>query len=71
MADIIMCTDWDCPYQDNCWRLLAPPDKNRQSYQDFKFDYDGFNDGSNDKGCDFYIPMDELTAEPQINVVIT
>lgn len=55
-----MCTNHDCPMQDNCWRLLAPPDKIRQAYQDFKFDYDGFNDGTNDKGCDLYIAMDEL-----------
>lgn len=57
-----MCTDWDCPNQDNCWRLLAPPNKHKQSYQDFNFDYDGFNDGTNDVGCEYYIAMDELTA---------
>ena len=58
-----MCTDFDCPFQDNCWRLLAPPDKLIQAYQDFKFDYEGFNDGTNEAGCDFYIPMDEMNFE--------
>lgn len=62
MADIIMCTNWDCPHQDDCWRLLAPPDKFHQYYQDFKFDYEGFERGTNEKGCDFYIPMDELVG---------
>ena len=60
MSDITMCNNWDCPNQDNCWRLLAPPDKLAQAYQDFKFDYDGFNSGTNEKGCDFYIATDEL-----------
>jgi hypothetical protein len=60
MADVTMCNDWNCPYQDNCWRLLAPPNKPAQAYQDFEFDYNGFNNGTNEKGCDFYIAMDEL-----------
>lgn len=60
MADITMCQNWDCPHQDNCWRLLAPPELKGQKYQDFKFDYDGFENGENEKGCDHYIAMDEL-----------
>jgi len=61
MADITMCQDWNCPHQDNCWRLLAPPDELKQSYQDFKFDYEAYeHSGNNSNGCDFYIAMDEL-----------
>jgi hypothetical protein len=56
-----MCKDWDCPNQDNCWRLLAPPDLHKQAYQDFKFDYDAYETSDNENhGCDFYIAMDEL-----------
>lgn len=62
MADITMCTDWGCPHQDNCWRLLAPPNKHAQAYGNFKFDYDGFNNGASEDGCGYYIAMDELTA---------
>jgi hypothetical protein len=62
MTDITMCQNFDCPMQDNCWRLLAPPDKVNQSYQTFEFDYDGFENGSNVNGCDFYIAMDELDS---------
>ena len=58
MADITMCKNWDCPMQDNCWRLLAPPNLMRQSYCDFKFDDADFESGG--VGCDSYIAMDEL-----------
>ena len=59
MSDITMCQNWDCPYQDNCWRLLAPPELIGQAYQDFKFDYEAFeSDNSCGSGCDFYIDMD-------------
>lgn len=61
MADITMCKDWDCPNQDNCWRLWAPPDLHKQAYQDFKFDYEAYETSDNkNHGCDFYIAMDEL-----------
>jgi len=60
MADITMCTNIDCPHQDNCWRLLAPPDLHIQAYQEFSFDYDGFENGTNERGCDFYIATDEI-----------
>mgnify|MGYP003625886593 FL=1 len=59
MSDITMCKNWDCPYQDNCWRLLAPPNLTNQAYQDFKFDYEAFETNNPDgSGCDFYIDMD-------------
>ena len=63
MSDITMCEDWDCPNQDTCWRLLAPPNKHKQAYQDFKFDYEYYeiNGDVNNKGCDFYISTEELT----------
>lgn len=58
MTDITMCQNYDCPEQDNCWRLNAPPNKIRQSYAKFEFDYDLFESGG--IGCADYIPMDEL-----------
>ena len=60
MSDITMCNRDDCPNQDNCWRLNAPPDLIDQSYQLFYFDYDEFELDNNSNGCDFYIAMDEL-----------
>jgi len=60
MPDITMCTNEDCPNHENCWRLLAPPSKFRQSYALFEFDYAGFEAGTNTIGCDYYIAMDEL-----------
>lgn len=61
MSGITMCQDWDCPNQDSCWRLLAPPDKHAQSYQDFKFDYEAFEENNDPKnsGCEFYINMEK------------
>ena len=53
MAGITMCTRDDCPLQDNCWRLNAPPDKWWQSYQLFEIDMDKIE-------CENYIPQDEL-----------
>jgi len=45
----------DCPHQDNCWRLNAPPDLHQQSYNVFVFNEETFE-------CDGYIPMDELSV---------
>jgi len=53
MADITMCKRFDCPLQDNCWRLNAPPDLTKQSYQMFEIDMIEVE-------CEFYIPQDEL-----------
>ena len=53
MADITMCTREDCPLQDSCWRLNAPPNLHRQSYQLFEIDMINIE-------CDNYIPQDEL-----------
>ena len=50
-----MCSREDCPNQDNCWRLNAPPDLINQSYQLFDFDYDKFERDNNSNGCDFYL----------------
>jgi hypothetical protein len=59
MSDITMCTDQDCPMQDSCRRLNAPPDLHRQSYQDFKFNYDEFENNNNYQ-CEFYIDMQDI-----------
>ena len=53
MADIIMCSRDDCPLQDNCWRLNAPPDTINQKYQMFEIDMVEVE-------CVFYVPQDEL-----------
>ena len=60
MADIEMCARNDCPNQDNCWRLNAPPNIPNQYYKMFDFDYEAFESGDSKNGCDFYIAMDEL-----------
>ena len=57
MVDLTMCTDFDCPNQDSCWRLNAPPDLIAQSYQYFNFDYELFEHTS-DYQCEFYINME-------------
>lgn len=58
MSDITMCQDYDCPNQYSCWRLLAPPDKYAQSYHDFKFNYELYEQG--EYQCEFYIDMYQL-----------
>lgn len=32
MADITMCQGTDCPLKENCYRFLATPSRDRQSY---------------------------------------
>ncbi|PHR55951.1 MAG: hypothetical protein COA43_14625 [Robiginitomaculum sp.] len=56
--DIAMCRDFDCPNQDSCWRLNAPPNLHHQSYCDFKFDYYAYEAGNYE--CKFYIDMTKL-----------
>ena len=56
MPDFTMCTNYDCPMQDSCLRLNAPPSRYSQPYQKFVFDEEAFEkDG--DYQCDFYIEI--------------
>lgn len=60
MPDITMCKNYNCPAQDTCWRLNAPPNKFRQSYASFSFDEDGFEEhGDFKKSCGFYIDSEQ------------
>ena len=59
MADVTMCTHFDCAMQDSCWRLNQPPDKHNQAYQKFEFDEDAFEVDSNYQ-CEFYIDTPEF-----------
>jgi len=60
MSDVTMCTFDDCPLQDNCWRLNAPPEKKGQKYHTFNIDLE-------EVVCNNYIPMDEIDFNLDIN----
>jgi hypothetical protein len=47
-----MCQNYDCGYQDSCWRLNAPPKLKLQAYDTFKPNLD---EDEEIDGCDFFM----------------
>lgn len=56
MPDISMCTDMNCPVRQNCYRFMATPNPDRQSYVLVKSN--GY------EPCDIYWPMSKTFVNP-------
>lgn len=57
MPDISMCQNEGCPLRDTCWRFLAPPNGERQTYGGFAPEI--ADDGS--ASCEYHWPVDSKT----------
>jgi hypothetical protein len=52
MVDISKCKGIDCPLMYQCYRYMAPADKYRQTYADFKYD-------RTTNKCDSFYPIEK------------
>ena len=50
MPDFSMCLNKDCPIKEKCYRFMARPDHQYQSYTSFNY---------NEEGCHFFYEIEE------------